>query len=231
MYLSPEHGGKDAPDEKADVFTCALMLGELLGGEHPFASAGDYASAITYGRFKPFRLPQPVPKAPNTPFIESLINRALSPRASDRPTAVELRDCLFGKGKAGDAAGGRPPIPLPPEPVPTKSILKATTVASSSVEFSYQGRPAVTFTIETLVGRGILGKIGPDAQFAADPQYKIHRDASRFWVVSPVAGTPNETLVDGVKLTETTKLRAGMRIAVGNSSKGIEKLPLIVTKA
>jgi hypothetical protein len=47
-------------------------------------------------------------------------------------------------------------------------------------------------------------------------------------MVSPVAGTPNETIVDGARLSVPTPLRAGMRLAIGNSAKAIEKLPLVV---
>jgi hypothetical protein len=47
-------------------------------------------------------------------------------------------------------------------------------------------------------------------------------------MVSPVAGAQNETLVDGARLSQPTRLRPGMRLAIGNSAKGIEKLPLVV---
>jgi hypothetical protein len=43
-----------------------------------------------------------------------------------------------------------------------------------------------------------------------------------------VNGVQNQTLVDGSALVSPMNLRNGMRIAVGNASKGIEKLPLIV---
>jgi serine/threonine protein kinase len=36
-YMSPEHIAQKVPKEHSDVFTCALMLGELLGQGHPFA--------------------------------------------------------------------------------------------------------------------------------------------------------------------------------------------------
>jgi hypothetical protein len=85
--------------------------------------------------------------------------------------------------------------------------------------------------IDTTIGRELLKPISPDAQFASEAQFRIHRSPSKEWMVSPVPGAQNETLVDGVKLTAPTRLRAGMRIAIGNSAKGIEKLPLIVKGA
>ena len=240
MYMSPEHVNGHVPDERSDVFTCALMLGELLGGGHPFSAVANYPAAIKRGDFKPLRLSQPVPKVENSAFLEDLINRALDPNPTKRPTADDLRSALFGKGKAGESK----PVPVPPT-VPTAPTPKPTPPAPrpvtpppqptpdappafTTVELLLDGRPAMTMRIDTTVGRAMLKPISPDAQFAGDSQFRIHRSASREWMVSPVAGTPNETIVDGVRLSAPTPLRAGMRLAIGNSAKGIEKLPLVV---
>jgi hypothetical protein len=92
----------------------------------------------------------------------------------------------------------------------------------------FEGKSVLKMRIETAVGRSMLKPVSPAAQFMESPQFKIHKLDGKAWAVSPVPGTPNETLLDGKKLTGPTELRDGMRIAVGNSAKGIEKLPLIV---
>ena len=231
MYMSPEHVSGQVPDERSDVFTCALMLGELLGGGHPFARVSSYPEAIKTGGFEPFRLTQAIPKVTNTPYFEALINRALSPNPADRPTAIELRGALLGQGAAGEAP--RPPAvpalaPAPlPVPAPIPSPARAGT-ANGAIELTFEGRSALRMQIDTMVGRAMLKPIHDDAQFASEPQFRIHRDSARAWMVSPVASVQNQTLVDGVALTEPVALRDGMRLAVGNAAKGIEKLPLIV---
>jgi serine/threonine protein kinase len=237
MYMSPEHVSGRVPDERSDVFTCALMLGELLGGGHPFARVTSYPEAIKRGGFERFRLGQAVPKVENTAYLEELVNRALSPDAADRPTAAELRDALFGKGKAGEASrpapAPSPAVPAAPPPAADKPTAPrpSSSLPADVVELTFEGRPALRMGIDTTIGRELLKPISPDAQFASEAQFRIHRSPSKEWMVSPVPGAHNETLVDGVKLTAPTRLRAGMRIAIGNSAKGIEKLPLIVKGA
>lgn len=222
MYMSPEHVGGQLPDERSDVFTCALMLGELLGGAHPFARVSSYEESIKRGAFEAFRLSQAVPKVENAAFFEELIDLALDPNAAKRPTANELRDALLGRGKAGERA-------TPPPKRPSDGATAAPVgTASNAIELLFDGRPVLKIGIDTTVGRELLKPISPDAQFAGESQFRIHRSAAKEWMVSPVPGAQNETLVDGARLSVPTPLRQGMRLTIGNSAKGIEKLPLVV---
>ena len=237
MYMSPEHVSGQVPDERSDVFTCALMLAELLGGGHPFADAANYAAAIKHGDFKRVRLAQAVPKVGNTAYLEELINRSLVPDLAGRPSAIELREALFGRGKAGEASTPAPSPKPKPAPSPAPAPVASTEAAKphrpaehgpGGIELVFEGRPALRMQIDTTVGRTLLKPIHTDAQFASESQFRIHRSPSREWMVSPVAGVQNQTLVDGAALTAPTPLRPGMRLAVGNAAKGIEKLPLVV---
>ena len=234
MYMSPEHVGGQIPDERSDVFTCALMLGQLLGGAHPFTRASSYEESIRRGAFEAFRLAQAVPKIENTAFFEGLINRSLDPNPAKRPTATELRDALFGRGEAGEkAAPTRAPI-APPAPVAPPRAVPASAPqdgASGAIELLFEGRLVLKIGIDTTVGRELLKPISADAQFASDAQFRVHRSPAKEWMVSPVPRTQNETLVDGVRLSGPTPLRPGMRIGIGNSAKGIEKLSLVVRMA
>lgn len=234
MYQSPEHLNGVVPDECSDVFTCGLMLGELLGGGHPFAKASEYADAVKRGGFTPIRVAKPVQKVLNAAFLEDLLNRALNPNPARRPTADELRDALFGRGEAG-----RDPKPLDGKKEAAtgtkgddakidKKVGELTPKDVRSVQLKFDGRTVLTMQIDTMIGKQLLKPISPDAQFASDAQFRIHRSASKEWVVTPVAGVQNETLVNGACLEAPIALRNGMRIAIGNSAKGIEKLPLIV---
>jgi len=247
-YMSPEHLRQEVPIEASDVFTCAIMLSELLAGYHPYAGKrGDdavLAKAVNAGDFKAFKLPRAIDKVNNPSYFEDLINRALHPQAAKRPTADDLKNALLGMGPAGQAPTTPAPAPAPapkpapapapaprPTPAPTPAPAPAPEAASGGVELMFEGKPVLKMRIETAVGRNMLKPVSPDAQFMESQQFKIHRVDGKAWAVSPIPGTPNETLVDGKKLTATTELRDGMRIAVGNSAKGIEKLPLVVRLA
>jgi len=227
MYQSPEHVRGSIPDERSDVFTCALMLGELLGNGHPFAHVSDYVDAVTREKFELIRLAKPLPKAPNTPFVEEMLNRALHANPVKRPTALELRDALFGRGKAGDIPEKTmvevrtPPPTTPPSP-------PSLPLQGRAVQLQFEGRTVLTMQIETVIGRQLLKPISSDSQFASDAQFRIHRARSNHWMVSPCADCQNETLVNGAPLTTPTLLQSGMRIGIGNSAKSIEKLPLVV---
>lgn len=242
-YMSPEHLRQEVPIEASDVFTCAIMLCELLAGYHPHVGKrGDdavLAKAVNSGDFKAFKLPRGIEKVNNPAYLEDLINRALHPQAAKRPTADDLKNALLGIGPAGQAPTTPAPAPAPapkpapapapaPRPAPTPAPAPAAEAASGGVELLFEGKPVLKMRIETAVGRNMLKPVSPDAQFMESQQFKIHRVDGKAWAISPIPGTPNETLVDGQKLTATTELRDGMRIAVGNSAKGIEKLPLVV---
>jgi hypothetical protein len=56
----------------------------------------------------------------------------------------------------------------------------------------------------------------------------IERSTTGQWIVTPVPGTTNETLVNGEALTAPRPLRQGDYIAVGRQARGIVKLPLTV---
>lgn len=99
-YYSPEHQKHLRPTEKSDVFTCGLILYELLAKEgHPF----NYASVSeTYdenvapiphllGSFGDDEIDQNVAET---------LHRMLEPNPGDRPTAEEVHNVLLKMGRA-----------------------------------------------------------------------------------------------------------------------------------
>lgn len=80
--------------------------------------------------------------------------------------------------------------------------------------------------VRTELGKGLVRQLGADGEFWDNRQCLLERGAARQWVVSPVAGTTNETLVNGKTLTAPHALREGDLIAVGRQAKGVIKLPL-----
>ncbi len=70
------------------------------------------------------------------------------------------------------------------------------------------------------------GSSDPDGEFWDDRQCVLERRAGGQWVLSPVPGTTNETLVNGKAIAAPYALQHGDLIAVGRQAKGVVKLPL-----
>jgi serine/threonine protein kinase len=230
-YLSPEHltPGK-IPLLASDVFTCGIMLSEVLGDGHPFASAGDdYDAAAAAGRFKPIKLRQAIAKVDDQGFLESILNDCLNPDPAKRPTAAQVCDALMGKTFAWHSS---PEVRIPPPPTPRREEpvprpAPSPKGGSKSVEITFEGQKVTLVSVDGEFGKQTFKSIHPDAQFLSNPQFKLRKQASQ-WMIEHCASATNETIVDGHKLMGAEPVRDGMRIAVGNSAKGVEKLPLIL---
>jgi hypothetical protein len=80
--------------------------------------------------------------------------------------------------------------------------------------------------VRTALGKSVLRRFGPDAEFWDDTQCTIERGTDGRWTVTPARPTVNETLINGAPLTARQPLHEGDVIAAGRSAKGISKLPL-----
>lgn len=119
-YFSPEHLTGATPCDKSDVFTMAIILGELLGGGHPFAAYTDdknaYNEAALHGKFRRIELQGPLKGTPQAAHeFCDMLNRCLSPNPQDRPTSAELHAALLQADKAASSASG-PTAPAAPAP-------------------------------------------------------------------------------------------------------------------
>ena len=63
--------------------------------------------------------------------------------------------------------------------------------------------------VRTELGKAVVRQFGPDGEFWDDRQCVLERGAGRQWIVSPIAGTVNETLINGLTLTRSSCARAG----------------------
>jgi hypothetical protein len=73
------------------------------------------------------------------------------------------------------------------------------------------------------------GLFGDDGRYWDHTQQMSIEKRDDGWYVVPNDAAGNETLVDGRRITEPTKLAAGQVIAVGREAKGIEKTRLKVS--
>lgn len=229
-YRSPEHLARGAtPGLASDVFTCGLMLYELLAGTHPYwrDDQAEYAQLVRAHAAKPATLARTMPGPATNAEVSQALHRCLSPDPAARPTAAELRAVLSGRGArraeapvAGSAAGA-------PVGAAAPGARAAAPIASARLRLVGGDGRALEIGVRTEVGKHIVRQFGADAEFWDARQVVLERGPGG-WQASPVAGVPNETLLNGEILAAPRPLREGDVLAVGRKAKGIVKLPLTV---
>jgi len=233
LYQSPEHlGANKIPLTASDVFTCGIMLAQALGSGHPFADAGDgYDAAVLSGRFTPIKLRQAIPKVDDQSFLEAILNSCLNPNPAKRPTATQICDALMGKtfewahSAPMDFPSKSPSAPiLSPKSAPPPSPTSAKTVAKT-VHIEFDGKKIASASVDAEFGKQTFKSFHADAQFFSNPQFRLKKISSQ-WVIEHCTSATNETILNGHKLIASEAITNGMRVAVGNSEKGIEKMPL-----
>jgi hypothetical protein len=242
-YRSPEHleRGK-VPTPASDVFTCGLILYELLAGEHPYwrDDQAEYARLVMAHAAKPPALLATMPAPAANAEVSAILHRCLSPDPAARPSAVELRAVLSGRAAAGAAAPAPAPAAAGTAPAATAPMAAraAPTAAAAGpageplvadgIELLGPGGRAIQVGVRTELGKALVRQFGPDAEYWDQRQCVLERRAGRQWVVLPLEGTTNETLVNGQAITGPRTLRQGDLIGVGRQVKGVVKMPLTV---
>jgi len=231
-YRSPEHLTRGvAPNASSDVFTCGLMLYELLAGQHPYwqDDQAAYAALVRAHSAKPPALLGLLPGPAHNAEVSSALHRCLAPNPADRPTAAALRDLLNGRGAMSE------------RPLATARAVPAGPAAASAAPAANQGEPlksdgielvgggghSLKIRVRTELGKAIVRQFGPEGEFWDNHQCVLDRSPSKQWVVTPNAGTINETLLNGRALTAPRALLNGDVISVGRQEKGVIKLPLV----
>ena len=222
-YRSPEHMTKGGiPLLASDIFTCGLILYELLVGIHPYWNddQAEYAKHVRAYAMKPPALSGTMPGPATNAEVSAIIHRCLSPDPKARPTAAAVRAALSGRTVRATASAAASPTGAK---VGAGSILR-----SEKIQLVAAGGQAIRIGVRTEVGKAVLRPLGSDAEFWDDKQCVIERRGDGAWVLTPVGSTVNETLLNGATVTSPQVLKEGNVIAVGRSAKGVAKLPLAV---
>jgi serine/threonine protein kinase len=236
-YRSIEHMTRGAiPTLASDIFTCGLILYELLAGEHPYwrEEQSEYAErARAYATKAPALLGVMPPPADNAE-VSAMLYQCLSPDLKARPTASAIRAALSGRSPR---AAGTVAAPGPPRartsapgagsaPKPAPKTAAGSKLVSDRIQLVTAAGHALQIGVRTEIGKAMLRRFGADAEFWDERQCTIDRRPDGQWVVTPVPGTVNETLVNGAPVTSARPLSDGDVLAAGRGAKGISKLPL-----
>ncbi len=234
-YMSPEHlTDKSKPVRESDIFTCGIILLELLTNEgHPYRmDHEEYKRTVLAGKRPPrMTLAGPLPgKVPES--LVACLSAALDPKPANRPSAKDILDILNGRKEwvPGRTTAPPPPPPTraPTRPMPISSHASAPAKAGSLTLTGESGE-FLRFNIAGEVGRRICSKLGDDSRFLSEVQFVLDKDGSGAWSIRPNPEATNETLLNGKAIISKTKLENGDEIAVGREAKGIKKLPLTVS--
>jgi len=234
-YMSPEHLVSPPPTSASDVFTCSLILHELLADGHPYRSDDqeEYKKAALA-----HKAPRPKFKGeiPNAKTVAEVMHRSLSPDPSRRPTAVEFLQALRAEAKTtslpkitamvpsptpADAAPPASEFPKTPEPAPSKA-------AGNILRLIGPDGKEIRIGVRTEVGKSMLRGFGDDSRYTDDLQFTVETGTPGTWVVIPRPATTNETLLNGKAIAERTPINDGDILAVGREAKGIVKLPMTI---
>ena len=239
-YRSPEHLTRGAvPGLASDVFTCGLILHELLTGVHPYwrEDQAEYARLVRTHAAPPPKLAGVMPGPATNAEVSAMLHRCLSPEAAARPTASELRAALSGRGAKRAAPAKAAGSAKPPARARTAGTARAPAgsasgarapITSDRVQLVGEGGRSLQVAVRTEIGKHLARQFGEDAEYWDVRQVALERLADRRWQVVPMADTANETLLNGEVLTGPRPVHDGDVLAVGRKAKGITKLPLTV---
>ncbi|MEO5579435.1 MAG: protein kinase [Gemmatimonadaceae bacterium] len=227
-YRSPEHMTRGAiPIMPSDIFTCGLILHELLVGIHPYwqDDQAEYAKRVRAYDIKPPALLGMMLAPASNADVSATLHRCLSPDPAKRPTAAAIRAALSGRAPKTGAAGGTSKPGSTAAKVKT-AFVPGSALTSDRIQLVAPGGESLRIGVRTEIGKAVLRRFGPDAEFWDSRQCTIERRPDGQWIITPAPGTVNETLVNGAPLGAARELSDGDVLAAGRSAKGIAKLPL-----
>ncbi|MBR6437397.1 MAG: protein kinase, partial [Thermoguttaceae bacterium] len=234
-YRSPEHIRRQRPTFASDVFTCGIILYEILCNDSPFPVDNYDKLVLSYKPSEPVLLSN-YPDESNDIICQTL-KRCLNPDPKKRPTAAEVHAILLGhktiKGTSGDGKPGGGAIRPGEKPKVTKTPVVLTPVTPSEPVVSEAPRKTpiqlvgsiskINASINTKIGKPTLRNLcGEEGSYAETVQYTLECEGDS-WYIVPNPDATNDTMLNGKRIVEKTLLKRGDQIGVGRESKGVVK--------
>lgn len=222
-YRSPEHMTRgEIPSLESDIFTCGLILHELLAGVHPYwrEDQAEYAKLARAYELEPPALLGIMPAPASNAVVSACLHSCLSPDPKSRPTAAMIRAALSGRSPKAAAPA-----------MSAATAANASSLRTDRIQLVAPNGKSLGISVRTEVGKALLRQFGADAEFWDDKQCTVERRPDGQWLLTPAPGTANETIVNGALLASSRPLKDGDVIAVGRIAKGITKLPLTARRA
>jgi serine/threonine protein kinase len=215
-YFSPEHIAGKIPKPASDVFTCGLILYELLAQGYPFpiASDEDYRSAVRKDDPPDPELLGALPDEAATLILKKTLRRCLSLDDSVRPTALEVAKALNGQARPA-AEPKEPTTPPPLEPTKPTLVLKGPTGSE------------IRLNIRTEMGKHLLRQASLEAIRADYQQFVVFPDGEDWWI-EPNSGSHAWTTLNSLPLESKRMLAEGDKIALQGRKTGTTAMPLTV---
>ena len=243
-YRSPEHMTRGAvPGLASDIFTCGLILYELLVGVHPYwqEDQAEYAKRVRAYDAKPPALLGVMPPPADNAEVSAMLHRCLSPdpdgeadgggdsRGAQRPrrrgpsragVVAALR-----RHRARPAAGGARAARPQRSPAPRGGRGSDVDVEQDSARDAQRGRRCRS-ACAPRSARHLAAAVRRRRRVLGRPA--VHRRAAAGRAVDRHAGARHRErdAVNGAPLTTPRPLSDGDVLAAGRSAKGISKLPL-----
>ena len=243
-YYSPEHLRHQVPTAKSDVFTCGLILYEILTTEgHPYNRESDLQIYEAYGAPVPHLLDTFGSPEKDT-AVANILHRMLDPNPDNRPTALEVQRILVGGVNAAmrRPASVQSPAPAVPATPPPVSRPMPTPPAPATAPVAAQ--PPQTFAfckLKNAASEGIRvfpnSRIGYKFLEMIEPQAKKYYSREHFqilsrdgkWFVKHLAPEgENKTALNGVLVEGDMELHDGDIIAACSQDASRTAMPLTV---
>ena len=209
-YSSPEWCDGQRPTSASDVFTCGLMLYELLTKDgNPY---GGFEDDEYKEKVKSWTAAEPVLIASHgdaaDASIRKTIHACLDPVPSNRPSASDVHKALlaWSRGEAWPEVS-HPGTEVPPSLPPATGKMKLTAVAT--------GRSLDPFVLKTDFGSPLAALfVSPDdAKFFGGRLFTLVPEGGQ-WYVDPDVSAVNATCLNGTSIAGKTLLHAGDVLAV-----------------